>query len=49
MASDLKDMVGYSKRKDFAEDQKNKFKEDIQSVKNIFVGKKEAGKPAKST
>jgi hypothetical protein len=48
MASDLKDMVGYSRRKDFAEDQKNKFKENIESVKNIFVGKKEAGKPAQT-
>ena len=48
MASNIKDMVGYSGRKDFAEDQKNKFKENIQSVKNIFVGKKEAGKPAQT-
>ena len=48
MASDLKDMMGYSGRKDYAEDQKNKFKENIQSVKNIFVGKKEAGKPAQT-
>ena len=48
MASNLKDMMGYSGRKDFAEDQKNKFKENIQSVKDIFVGKKEAGKPAQT-